>query len=226
MYYMASFSGGKDSTAMVIRLIEEHKPLNEVVFFDTGMEFQAVYDVVKTVQGIVEENNIRFTRLIPDKPFLYYMLLHPTRKGQLGYEWCGRMCRWGTSLKTSAIDKYKSKIDDYILNYIGIASDEPDRIRDKNYPLVEWGMSEKDCLDYCHNHGIFWNQEGIELYSILDRLSCWCCRNKNNKELRNIYLHLPIVWKQLCKLQTMIDRPFRDDKSILDFDEIFRTMIF
>lgn len=49
MYHVASFSGGKDSTAMVLRLIEEQKPLNEVIFFDTGMEFQAVYDVVKTV---------------------------------------------------------------------------------------------------------------------------------------------------------------------------------
>ena len=38
-YYMASVSWGKDSLAMLLRLIYENKPLNEVVFFDTGMEY-------------------------------------------------------------------------------------------------------------------------------------------------------------------------------------------
>ena len=33
-YYIASCSFGKDSLAMILRLIEENKPLDEVVFFD------------------------------------------------------------------------------------------------------------------------------------------------------------------------------------------------
>lgn len=45
MIYIASVSWGKDSTAMLLRLLSENKPLDEVVFFDTGMEFQAIYDV-------------------------------------------------------------------------------------------------------------------------------------------------------------------------------------
>lgn len=45
-YYMASVSWGKDSLAMLLRLINENKPLDEVVFFDTGMEFQAIYKVI------------------------------------------------------------------------------------------------------------------------------------------------------------------------------------
>ena len=28
---------------MVLRLLEENKPLDEVVFFDTGMEFDSIY---------------------------------------------------------------------------------------------------------------------------------------------------------------------------------------
>ena len=31
-FYSASFSGGKDSTAMVLLLIKNHYPLDEVVF--------------------------------------------------------------------------------------------------------------------------------------------------------------------------------------------------
>ena len=44
-YTMASCSFGKDSLAMLLRLIEENRPLDEVVFYDTGMEFQAIYNM-------------------------------------------------------------------------------------------------------------------------------------------------------------------------------------
>ena len=42
--YIASCSFGKDSLAMILRLIEEKYPLDEVIFYDTGMEFQAIYN--------------------------------------------------------------------------------------------------------------------------------------------------------------------------------------
>lgn len=58
-------------------------------------------------------------------------------------------------------------------------------------PLVSWGMTEIDCLKYCHNQGYFWNENGIELYDILDRVSCWCCANKNRKELDNMFYYMP-----------------------------------
>lgn len=51
MKYVASCSFGKDSLAMVLRLIEEKKPLDYVVFYDTGMEFQAIYNIRDRLQG-------------------------------------------------------------------------------------------------------------------------------------------------------------------------------
>ena len=45
MKYIASCSFGKDSLAMVLMLIERDLPLDEVAFYDTGMEFQAIYDL-------------------------------------------------------------------------------------------------------------------------------------------------------------------------------------
>lgn len=37
--YVASISGGKDSMAMVLGLMEKGWPLTHCVYFDTGMEF-------------------------------------------------------------------------------------------------------------------------------------------------------------------------------------------
>ena len=33
---IVSFSGGKDSTAMLLRLLEENYQVDDIVFFDTG----------------------------------------------------------------------------------------------------------------------------------------------------------------------------------------------
>lgn len=87
-------------------------------------------------------------------------------------------------------------------------------------------MTEQDCLNYCYNNGWDWNENGVELYSILDRVSCWCCGNKNLKELRNIYLYLPDYWDLLKGLQSRIDRPFRrDGKTIFDLEERFKNEV-
>ena len=44
MQYIASFSGGKDSTAMVLMLLEKQEPLDRVVFIDTGLELPEMYE--------------------------------------------------------------------------------------------------------------------------------------------------------------------------------------
>ena len=225
MHYMASCSFGKDSLAMVLRLIEENKPLDEVAFYDTGMEFQAIYNVRDRLLPLLAEKGIKYTELKPDRPFLYDMIEKPVESKQKGkhngYGWCGGNCRWGTTQKLKAIKKYKSTILDNVIDYVGIAADESDRFErakqeGKRLPLVEWGMTEADCLQFCHEKGYYWLERSfgtgidcIDLYDILDRVSCWCCSNKNLKELRNVYHYLPQYWSKLSYLQGRIDRPFK-----------------
>ena len=48
--YAASLSGGKDSTAMVLRLVEEGWPLDFVMFCDTGLEFPQMYEHVEKLE--------------------------------------------------------------------------------------------------------------------------------------------------------------------------------
>lgn len=61
MKHIACCSCGKDSLAMVLRMIEEHKPLDEVVFYDTGMEFEAIYTIWNNLKKICKEKNIKTT---------------------------------------------------------------------------------------------------------------------------------------------------------------------
>ena len=87
-------------------------------------------------------------------------------------------------------------------------------------------MTEADCLRYCYDRGFFWEEETakgqVRLYDILDRVSCWCCANKNLKELRNIYRHLPEYWRRLEELQERTKRPMKGaGKSVFDLKARF-----
>lgn len=228
MKYIASVSFGKDSLAMLLLLIEKKCPLDEVVFYDTGMEFQAIYNIRDKIFPILKERNIKYVELKPDKPFEYTMFEKPILKRDgttsKGYSWCGGRCRWGTTEKLKKIEKYCR--GNY--EYVGIAYDEPRRLEkeregNKLFPLAEWKMTEKDCLNYCYEKGFNWLEDGIELYSILDRVSCWCCANKNLKELKNYYKHLFKYWNKLKKFQSKTNRPFKYNKyTIEDLEKKFK----
>ena len=101
--------------------------------------------------------------------------------------------------------------------------DEPERFAKENRPnrilqLVKWGITEPEALQYCYEKGYDWKENGIPLYEILDRVSCFCCGNKNLKELFNIYRYLPEYWTKLLELQSKTERPFRRKSGDTLFD--------
>lgn len=222
---------GKDSLAMLLMLIEKKYPLDIVVFYDTGMEFQAIYRIRDRVKALCREHGISFVELHPKESFLYCMLEKPVKKRdgtgyKTGYSWCGLgRCRWATRHKLQAIQEFRQSLDCECIDYVGIAADEPERFgkeqsSSKRLPLVDWGMTEADCLTYCRSKGWQWLEETpvtesgwIDLYDILDRVSCWCCSQKNLKELYNIYIYLPHYWNQLEYLQARTDRPMKGYSS-------------
>ena len=237
MRHIASVSFGKDSLAMLLLLLEKEMPLDEVIFYNSGMEFQAIYDIRDQVRPILERRGIRFTEVPPDAPLLNYMLAPPVfsenNGSPLGYGWCGGPCRWGTKLKTRALDGLSLDAEKH---YIGIAADEPDRLKKlqapKCSPLAEAGMTEADCLEYCYQRGFFWEENGVRLYDILDRVSCWCCKNKNRKELKAIYQYLPHYWSLLKELQAQIPIPMKPYSrkgvpygNLFDLEKVFEREI-
>lgn len=229
MKYIASCSCGKDSLAMVLMLIEKQFPLDYVLFFDAGKEFESIYRNWEKLTKILDKHGIGYQTLKPPKSFDYYFSEHVVncRDGSTkkGYSWCGGCTRWMTSIKVKAIESfYDLFIGETIVEYVGIAKDEPDRLTLKRsdktvkvYPLVMWGMTENDCLVKCYKSGFNWTESnGIDLYDVLDRVSCYCCGNKNLAELRAIYRHLPEYWEKLVNMQNNTSIPFRDDKTIQD----------
>ena len=227
MKHIVSFSGGKDSTAMLLRMLEENWVIDDIVFCDTGKDFpQMIEHINKVEKYIYSKYGRKITKLKSDKSFDYYMFEHiKTRgknKGKKGYGWATMRCRWCTTLlKTRVVDSYLSKIgksnEDYV-EYIGIAADETNRIGDKIYPLVEWGMTESDCLKYCYERGFDWGG----LYEHFDRLSCWCCPLKNQKELKILYKYYPELWQELKEMDKKAYNEFKRGHSVEELEIKFK----
>lgn len=243
-FYTVSLSGGKDSVALFLKLLEQEIKIHEVVVVDLGDEYEAVYDVLLYVASICLHEHIKFTVLtIPETEeyktfvretgqdigmFKFLVFHHLKKNGEKGYGWCGKQ-RWATTIKKQLLNKYYQSLDKFVIEYVGIAADEVHRIDiephknyAKAYPLIKWKMTEKDCLEYCYKHNICWMQNGIRLYDILDRVSCVHCQQKNLKELRNIRADLSDIWDDFKDWQKKIPYPYRSDGStIQDLDERF-----
>lgn len=232
-YYIVSFSGGKDSTAMLFRLLELNEPINEVIWCDTYKEFPQMYTHIEKVKKLVEAKDIKFTTLKSEKSFDYYMFEYqPKRKnpellGLSGFSWAGSRARWCTGrLKVDVINKYIRKLEKEfnVIQYIGLAFDEPERVaRASNqnpshrHPLVDWGWDEAKCLEYCYSIGFDWDG----LYTHFDRVSCWCCPLQSLEDLRQLRTHYPALWDELKEMDGRTWRRFRADYSVEELEKRF-----
>lgn len=59
---------------MLLRLVEEKWPLDIVLFYDTEMEFEAIYRIRDKIKPWLKQNGIAYVELKPREPFLYSML--------------------------------------------------------------------------------------------------------------------------------------------------------
>lgn len=235
LYHVAMLSGGKDSTAVVLRMIELGYHLDEVISCDTTMEFPAMLRHVEKIKKVVEGAGIKFTTLRAEKNFEYYLSevdvpnRKPTSKhfGVPGYGWPSFKIRWCTKhLKLELISNYLKELREKyeVIQYIGIAADEDYRMERANnqdpthrHPLRDWGWTEADAMQYCRVKGYDW--EG--LYDVFHRVSCWCCPLQQYAELRNLRRHFPDLWQELLRLDRTQWQSFAHGRSVADLDRRF-----
>lgn len=198
-YYIASVSGGKDSIAMALRIIEEKLTLNELVFCDTGLEYDHVYS---TIQKLQQYTDIPVVTIKSQISFEEYLLNFTFKNGNR-VKFPGHNNRWCTNLlKIQVINKYlREKRQNYVIyQYIGIAADEPKRVKDNPkliYPLVEWGMTEADCLKYCYSKGFDFDN----FYQNHKRCGCYLCPLSSLEDLRILRHDYRDKWNHILELE-------------------------
>ena len=211
-FHAVSLSGGKDSTCLLLLMIERGMPIDAVLWADTGMEFPEMYGhIAKVDEHLFRERGLHITALRSPKSFEYMMFEEPKQKPSClenrarlgippyGNGWPGIRVRWCTGqLKTHLINKEVNRLKGahQLQQYVGIAADEAHRCKDLHYPLVDWGITEAQALQICYDRGFDFGG----LYRIYRRASCWCCPFQRIGELRNLRHHHPELWARLLDL--------------------------
>jgi 3'-phosphoadenosine 5'-phosphosulfate sulfotransferase (PAPS reductase)/FAD synthetase len=232
-----SFSGGKDSTYLVLRLHELGVKMADIVYFDTGWEFPEMDAHISQVEDLIKQ---KITRLVPRESFDYLFArkirTRNSANKRRGYGWPSAMRRWCTGEKTRAINAYANSLTWQgvalpVVQCLGYASDEPDRVEKHRakkapcfqsyaYPMVEWNTSEEQALAYCRERGLSWNG----LYDIFDRVSCWCCPLGGIAHAQKIYRHFPCLWQHMLEMESWLPRQYRQyagKHSVSDLDRRF-----
>ena len=213
-YYIAMWSGGKDSTFMILKLLENNCPLDEIIFCDTGWEFPQMYKYIQKVQIYINEKfsfkNITKLNWKKGKEIWNKWAETKFKKGRykglkrgfpfsFGKSWCIR------ELKINPIKRYlKEKcLNGKIYIYVGLSYEEKHRIAKINlfkntqylYPLIEWKIREKETNEYLKNINLYNN-----LYDYFDRLGCYICPKQSFKRLYTLYKYFPELWQDLYDL--------------------------
>ena len=203
---LVSVSGGKDSTAMCLNLLEKGYAISDFkrVFCDTGWEHEHTYEhlneLEKTIGKIdhakihipikeeyreyIEdiENDLGFESPFVRRSFKY--LFFPTRRGK----WCTQ------ELKIHAQRDYMKKYDEDIINLIGIRKEEsPRRAKMKEWefnktldcyshrPILEW--TYQDVINIHHRFNLVPNR----LYlNGSNRVGCYPCIYSRKSEIKQL----------------------------------------
>ena len=202
---MVCFSGGKDSTAMLLRMLEMNDPkypVNKIVFSDTGFEFPELYEYLDRVQLYLDEHYPHAPRIEKVKSkkkweeWFYGQVQYGDNEGKTrGAPLVNYPCWWSRESKVYPLNR-AAKADNIDHQYVGIAWDELSRVS-KNaekdgirYPLVEWKWTEEDCMAYLdHLH------MGLSLYKSFTRLGCFHCIKQPPSSWYQIWKNYPDQWE-------------------------------
>ena len=170
--YIASFSGGKDSTATIILEHERGDPLDLIIFsevmFDenTSGELPEHIDFVKNKCIPLFASWGYETKILHAKMnYMDIFMREPTRGKRAGmglktgFPMAGK-CQINRSIKVQPIKDFLKNMDpEEYMQYLGIAIDEPkrlERLRGTNRIslLEKYGYTEKMALELCKKYDL------------------------------------------------------------------------
>lgn len=215
--YIASFSGGKDSAATIVLAYEQNEPLDEIIYIevmysrDISGELPEHIDFIKnTAFPLFEKWGYTTKILRAEKNYLdcfHHVVTqshHEDRIGKkAGFPMSG-MCMINRECKVKAIREYLHAKNSNLIQYIGIAEDEPERLSrlgdTKISLLSKYGYTENMAKEKAAQYGLL-----SPCYTYSSRNGCWFCPNCTLNELRHLRNCHQSLWQKLLELENTPD---------------------
>lgn len=232
--YIASCSFGKDSLAMIIKIKELGLPLDEVIYCNIRFnndpcsgEMPLMKTFIPKAEKILKEKfGITVKHLTYEKTYIEQFYTTKKRGKHIGdiYGFPYLISAWCNSrLKIEPIRKYLKKIDEPVIQYVGIAYDEPKRYNKLNHnthiaPLYDLKITEKEAMEICKKYDLL-----SPIYETSFRGGCWFCPKQSLKQLKNLYFNYPELWNELRKMEKDSHNTFKPNTTLEQLEERFRN---
>lgn len=221
--------------ATIILAIQNGLPLHEVMYCEVMFDDETSGEVPEhrafiweVAMPFLKEHGIQVTVIRSDVTFLktFYRVLKKGKSAGKIHSWplCGKCCIQ-RDCKLEPIHAYQAGLGPDVVQYIGIACDEPERLarldRKRQISLLErYRMTEQDAVDLCKEWGLY-----SPVYGFTERNGCFFCPNAKMQELRHLYDHHPDLWVRLLECQKAPNKAtekFNRNYRIDEIDGIFK----
>ena len=197
--HIVGLSGGKDSTAMSLCLLEQEPRPYNYIFTPTGDELP---DMVEHWQNLQQRLDMRFIPLTSGKS-LNGLISHYNALPNPFMRWCTRQ------LKIEPTKVFLLSATPAV-SYVGLRADELERGGiygeiegvTQDYPFQRWGWEKKDVLEYLKAKKV----------SIPRRTDCARCYHQQLGEWWNLWREHPSLFEDAAMQEKTIGHTFRSDK--------------
>lgn len=191
-----SFSWWKDSTAMLLKMIENWEKIDKIVFADPWFEFPELYEYIKEIEKYIWR---KIEYVYPKSSFEERMNWKITRwKRKWEYRWFPLRlfpCYWMREAKYKPLENAKKWYNSAFCLWIAV--DEQHRVQKKEnirYPLIERWWTENDCLEYLKEKNLL-----NPLYNIFSRIWCYFCPKQNLNSLYWLWKNYNDLFEKIKK---------------------------
>lgn len=233
MKYIASCSFGKDSLAMIIKIKELGLPLDEVIYcdirFDNNIsgETPAMAEFIPKAEKILKEKfNITVKHITYKKTFKEQFYTKKTKGKHVGDNYgfpfvIGAWCN--SRLKIYPIKEYIRNIKEPVIQYVGIAYDEPKRYERLNHnthiaPLYDLKITEAEAMEICKKYDLV-----SPIYETSFRGGCWFCPKQRISQLKWLYKEHKELWDLLKDMEKDSHNTFKPNMTISQLEERFKN---
>jgi len=147
--YVVSYGGGVNSTAMIVWLVNNKRPIDYVVFSDTRNEVPETYQyITQHIKPYLKKHGIPFVTVYNySKISLYSRCIIRKVFPDMYKRWCTR------DFKVRPIHRFYRTLKSHIIEYMGIDYGEVKRMKPsgvnyitKDYPLIDHKIDRDACV--------------------------------------------------------------------------------